>query len=69
MLIIDRFEGDFVLIEQDGEILLTVKREEVSDQAKEGDCLVLQDGRYEIDYKTTQKRREEILRLQKRLWE
>ena len=66
MIILDRFEGGKALIETDGEIS-AVSRSLVPEDAREGDMLVFLNGRYAIDRKTTQQRREEISSRLKRI--
>ena len=69
MIIIDRFEGKYVVVEQDGKELFQIPRQEVPKDAKEGDFLVLEEGIYKIDKEQTLKLREETIRLQNSLWE
>jgi hypothetical protein len=57
MKIIDRFEGDFAVIE-DGETFVSVDRRLVCEAACEGDVVELYDGRYITDAKATAERRE-----------
>lgn len=68
MLIIDRFEGEYAVVEQDGAPVQILRRE-LPAHAREGDCVVLENGQYKIDRIETEKRREEIRNLQKSLWE
>lgn len=67
MLILDRFEGDFAVIENDDE-MISVGRELVSADAGEGDVLTERNGRYFPDRDETLKRREKIAKLQNSLW-
>lgn len=67
MLILERFEGDKAIIENDGETL-EVSRERVSADVKEGDVLCEKDGIYISDSSATEKRRAEIAKKQNRLW-
>ena len=67
MLILDRFEENFAVIEN-GDEMISVSRELVSVDAREGDVLTEMDGRYFPDKEETQKRRERITRLQNSLW-
>ena len=58
MLIIDRFEGDYAVVEYSGENeteTMEIPRELVPDDAKEGAILKLI-----VDKKSTQKRKKEI---------
>ncbi|MDR1754413.1 MAG: DUF3006 domain-containing protein [Eubacterium sp.] len=66
MTIIERFEKNVALLEQDGEII-KVDRGLIPLGAKEGDLLVLTNGFYSVDIKGTEDRRNEILRKMKGL--
>lgn len=63
MLIVDRFEGDRVIIEFD-EGFFELPRAMVSEEVKEGDVL-----RLEIDHDKTEKRRKRIKDLMDDLFE
>lgn len=67
MLIIERFEDDIVIIENDEEYI-RVSRESLPAEASEGDVLVERAGGYEVDAEATKKRREKILSRQRKLW-
>lgn len=64
-LIIDRFEGEFAVIEYN-DTVFNLPRELLPPTAKEGDVLILQ---LSIDVATTKERREHIQRLMDKLWE
>ena len=68
MLIIDRFEGDFAVVEDsENETHQNIRKEFIEDGAKEGDVIALFESFYMIDHAQTKKRREEILALEKLL--
>lgn len=67
--IIDRFEGDFAVVEFDGRTMKDIPRATVDPLAKEGDVIVLIDGQYKVDTKKTAKRKAEIEKLTENLWE
>lgn len=67
MLILEKFEGDTAIIEN-GDGRLEVERKLVSADAREGDVLKLENGRYFPDKEETVKRREKIIKLQNSLW-
>ncbi len=67
MLILERFEENTAIIE-DGENHIKTDKSNLPKNAAEGDVLIEKNGRYEIDKNQTQKRREEILKLQNSLW-
>ena len=68
MLIIDRFEGDMAVVENDGGIM-DIPRSLLPENAKEGDILIENNGGYTIDSAAVEKRRREIFDLQESLWE
>lgn len=68
MLIIDRFEGEYAILE-DGKHHYEVKRSELPDDCFEGDVIVTKDGFYTVDKEQTKLRRKAILRLQRSVWE
>ncbi|MBD5146473.1 MAG: DUF3006 domain-containing protein [Ruminococcus sp.] len=68
MLIIDRIDGNTAVIE-DGDNRFEVSRSELAPDVKEGDAVLLENGVYRKDTDATEKRRQEILRLQDSLWE
>lgn len=57
MLIIDRFEGEFALCEDEGRQMRRIPRSELPAQAREGDCLTCEDGRLRIDSRAAEARR------------
>lgn len=68
MMIIDRIEGQTVVIE-DGDKLFNADISLFDGDIREGDVIVEKGGRYFADSDATQKRREEIIKLQNSLWE
>ena len=69
MLIIDRFEGDYAVIETDSDNI-NILRSELPKGAKEGDCILKsEDGlRYIIDKEGTAARRKRIEEKMNRLF-
>ncbi|HHY27479.1 MAG TPA: DUF3006 domain-containing protein [Desulfitobacterium dehalogenans] len=67
--IIDRFEGEFAVIEQEDRVTITIPRHALPREAKEGDALVLVNGEYQIDRSETVERRKRIEELSRELWE
>lgn len=67
MLIIERFEGNTAVVEDDGKHF-EVSRDDLPANAREGDVLKKVGGIYEIDKEKTESRRKEILKLQNSLW-
>ncbi len=68
MLIIDRFEGDFAVVEdsENGK-MINIHKDFIEENAREGDVIALFETFYMIDHYETKKRREEILALNKSL--
>ncbi len=64
---LDRFEGDVAVLVGEDETTLSVPCGELPSAAKPGDMLRPIDGVYAIDTDATQARREQILRLQRKL--
>ena len=67
LYIIDRFEGDFAVVEHDDE-MLNIKRTDLPENVKSGDVLIQRDERFVIDDEQTAERRREIQRLQDELF-
>lgn len=68
MIIIDRFEGEFAVCEDDDKQVL-IEKSQLSQDAKEGDVIEKSSCGYVVNVIETQKRREKIIALQKSLWE
>lgn len=66
MLIIDRFEGDYAVVE-DGDTMINIRREFIEDGAEEGDVLAVMDTFYMIDRAQTEKRRREAAEMLNRI--
>ncbi|GLV67158.1 hypothetical protein Bmyc01_58270 [Bacillus mycoides] len=66
--IIDRFEGELAVIEMKS-ITIDVPRSKLPSSAKEGDVLIIEDDKYTIDKKETDKRKREIQNLIDKLFE
>jgi len=62
MLIIDRFEGDFAIVES-GNGFINIPRSDIPDKAREGDVLIV-----EINESGTNARKERIENKAKRLF-
>lgn len=67
--IIDRFEGKFVIVECDDRVRVEISRDLIPKNAREGDCLVQLGDKYVLDVGETQRRKNEIEKLAKELWE
>ena len=69
MLIADRFEGDKVVCETDDGSMVHLCLSDFFGAVKEGDVLILKNGKYTADQAETKKRREMIQKLSKELFE
>lgn len=66
--IIDRFEGDTAVLEDENKKFLNVPKSILPEISDEGDCLVFKDGKYIIDKETTKKLKREISDLMDELF-
>ena len=67
-MIIDRFEGALAVIETDGG-MIEINASELPENAREGDVLVLENGRYTVDHEATEQRRKNASDRLRRLLE
>lgn len=67
-VIIDRFEGGFVVCEKEDRKMIDIKKVEVPVDAKEGDVLEIGKDQITIDVAATEKRKQELENLVKTLW-
>ncbi len=68
-LIIDRFEGDFAVCEDDSGNMLQLERSKLPTGAKEGSVLCVEGDIISIDHGATAQRKEKIRKLMNRLWD
>ena len=66
--IIDRFEGDFAVLEKESGGTIDVSKKDIPD-AKEGDVLILENGIYKVSLEETQRRKELIAEKLRKLFE
>lgn len=67
--IVDKIEGNLVLIEDSLENIIEVNIKLIEGQVKEGDCLTKVGEYYKIDKNKTYKRKKNIEDLTKGMWE
>lgn len=67
-MIIDRFEGELAVIETDGG-MIGIDVSELPENAREGDVLVFENGRYAVDPEATEQRRKKASDRLRRLFE
>ena len=68
MIILDRFEGNYAVIEIDGEIINVVK-DLINECVREGDVLKLVDSIYYKDEEATKNRKQSMEYKLKNMWE
>ena len=67
-MIVDRFEGDFAIVEIELGKYVNIERNKLPQNTKEQDCIFLMDGVYVLDEAETKRVRENNLKLQNSLW-
>lgn len=66
---IDRFEEEYAICENEDQTMVTIPRETLPDDAREGDLLTLQDGIFHLDTEATEARRRRIRKKMMDLYE
>ncbi|KGG80460.1 pyruvate kinase [Caloranaerobacter azorensis H53214] len=67
--IIDRFEGDYAVIELENLEVINILKDNLPQNAKEGDVVVIKDNKYYIDIEETRRRNKQIEEFFKDLFE
>lgn len=67
--IVDRFEGDYAILETESSTLINVNKNDIMGEVKEGDLLVKKNNIYYIDKEKNQLRKKQINDIMKGLWE
>ena len=68
-VVIERFEGEISVWEKEDGSCVDMDRGELPEGVKEGDVVLIQDGKAMIDQKTTDERKQRISKLMEDLWE
>lgn len=68
LYIIDRFEGEYIIVETPDGNMINVDKNNVIGKVNEGDCLVYKDNHFLLDEKATIKRKQEIAEKMKGMW-
>ena len=68
-LIIDRFEAEYAVCEDENKKILNINKSKIPKQAKEGDIIIYRNGTYILDKEKTLNRKKYIEELTKDLWE
>ncbi|MEN6351226.1 MAG: DUF3006 domain-containing protein [Syntrophomonas sp.] len=66
---VDRFEGDFAVLEIEGKGSINVKRSEIAEEAKEGDVLQQIGGEWVVNERATLWRQNKLKFLMDEMWE
>ncbi len=69
MYIVDRFEGEFAICEDENKQMHHIKKHELPLEIKEGDCIRCTEDGYVIDVNATDARRSRIRNLMSQLFE
>lgn len=67
-VVIDRFEGRFVVCEKDDRTMMNIERNKIPAKAAEGDVLDIEEGTVTLDVEETVRRKKEIEKLADDLW-
>jgi len=67
--IIDRFEGDYAVVEFEGRKMVDVLKKDLPAELKEGDAIRCTDGTYVFDRLETERIKKETKTLFDKLWE
>ena len=68
MIVLDRFEGDFAVIEENG-VTKNIPKNQIDASVTEGSVLIFKNGKYFLDEKKTNARREKLIGLQDSLFD
>lgn len=68
MLIIDRFEGNYAVCEDENKQMHNIELRFIEDNPKEGDIIENNNGSFKINVEETKKRRKYIEDLTKDMW-
>ena len=68
-LIIDRFEEEYAVCEDENKKILNINKSKIPKQAKQGDIIIYRNGTYILDKEKTLNRKKYIEELTKDLWE
>jgi DNA-binding protein len=58
--IIDRFEGNYAVVELEDRRMTNIEKSLLPENVAEGDCIILEDGKYIIDKNETENRKKRI---------
>jgi|GEM_PF-47045 len=67
--IIDRFEGNYAVCEDENKNMVNIERNKLPLPAKEGDVLSVEGNDIKVDYDSTEARKQKIKKMMESLWE
>ena len=65
---IDRFEGYYAVCEKEDRTMINISKDKIPHNSKEGDILIIEGDKIEIDTDSTAKRKKVIDNLMNDLW-
>lgn len=68
-VIIDRFEGEYALCENEDKVIISVPKSHIPKEAREGSILEINHGKYTLSEDEQTSREEHIKTLMEDLWE
>ncbi|MDT8715530.1 DUF3006 domain-containing protein [Clostridium sp. 19966] len=69
LVVIDRFEGDFAVCEKPDKTTLNIHTSKMPKGCKEGDVINIKGSQINIDVNETERRKYEIDKITKDIWE
>ena len=66
--IVDRFEGNYIILETPSGDMMDVKKDNVIGKVNEGDCLIYKNNHFLLDEEKTNMRKQEIAEKMKGMW-
>lgn len=67
--IIDRFEGNYAVCEDENKNMVNIERNRLPSTAKEGAVLRVEGNDIKVDYDSTEARKQKIKKMMESLWE
>ncbi len=68
LYIVDRFEGDYIILETPDGNMINVEKDNVIGKVSEGDCLIYKNNYFLLDEEKTNIRNQEIADKMKGMW-
>lgn len=68
-IIVDRIEDNLIIGEREDREMVRINKNQLRDSVKEGDVLVLKDGKYIVDEEETNRLKEEVKNMMEGLFQ